>query len=277
LSVETAMTPSAKRLIDQFHDALGKVSSAEQLAVQRQVADLLLASDQPYSERQVAIFNDVIGCLVEKVDRPALLELTGRLAAAEHAPNPVINHLSNNDDIAVAGQVLERSKVLTDENLVEIAKTKGQEHLLAIAARAHVSETVTDALVERGDAHVTQKVVSNNGARLSELGFVRVVHEARTDEALASTLAHRKDVPPELRPFLKLAGAAAKPAQAPAPAAGAQRSQQGKARPQDTPKPQDKPNAQARPGLPEKPKPKHKAKQEKWMPISRSSSGGWDR
>ena len=265
------MTPSAKRLIDQFHDALGKVSSAEQLAVQRQVADLLLASDQPYSERQVAIFNDVIGCLVEKVDRPALLELTGRLAAAEHAPNPVINHLSNNDDIAVAGQVLERSKVLTDENLVEIARTKGQDHLLAIAARAQVSETVTDALVERGDAHVTQKVVSNNGARLSELGFVRVVHEARTDEALASTLAHRKDVPPELRPFLKLAGAAAKPAPAPAPP----RSQQGKARPQDAPKPQDKPNALARP--PEKPKPKHKARQEKWTPISRSSSGGWDR
>jgi uncharacterized protein (DUF2336 family) len=270
LSVETAMTPSAKRLIDQFHAALGKVSSAEQLAAQRQVADLLLASNQPYSERQVAIFNDVIGCLVEKVDRQALLELTGRLAAADNAPNPVINHLSNNDDIAVAGQVLEKSKVLTDENLVEIARTKGQEHLLAIAARAQVSETVTDALVERGDAHVTHKVVSNNGARLSELGFVKVVHEARTDEALASTLATRKDVPPELRPFLKLAGAAARPAQA--PTTGAPRPQQG------TSKPQDKPNAQARPGPPEKPKPKHKAKiQEKWMPISRSSSGSWDR
>ena len=268
------MTPSAKRLIDQFHDALGKVSSTEQLAVQRQVADLLLASNQPYSERQVAIFNDVIGCLVEKVDRQALLELTGRLAAADHAPNPVINHLSNNDDIAVAGQVLQKSKVLTDENLVEIAKTKGQEHLLAIAARAHVSETVTDALVERGDVHVTQKVVSNNGARLSELGFVKVVHEARTDEALASTLAHRKDVPPELRPFMKLAGAAAAAPTA-APAAGAQRSQQGKARQQDTQKPQEKPNAQAR--AQEKPKPKHKQRQEKWTPISRSSSGGWDR
>jgi uncharacterized protein (DUF2336 family) len=157
--------------------------------------------------------------------------------------------------------VLERSKVLTDENLIEIARTKGQEHLLAIAARPQVSETVTDALVERGDAHVTQKVVANDGARLSELGFVKVVHEARTDEALASTLRGRKDVPPELRPFLKLASAA-KPAQAPAPVAAPQ-------------KPQDKPNAQAR--TPEKPKPKQKARQEKWVPISRSGSGGWDR
>lgn len=264
------MTPLAKSLIDQFHAALGKVSSAEQLAVQRQVADLLLATKQQYSDRQVAIFNDVIGCLIEKVDRQALVELTGRLAAADHAPNPVINRLSNDDDIAVAGVVLEHSNVLTDENLVEIARTKGLEHLLAIAGRAQVSETVTDALVERGHAHVTQKVVANNGARLSELGFVKVVHEARTDEALASMLAGRGDVPPELRPFLKLAHAAANPPPAPAPAAGTPRPQQ-KSKPPEKPKPQEKPR------LPEKPRPKEKPRQEKWMPISRSSSGGWDR
>ena len=264
------MTPLAKSLIDQFHAALGKVSSAEQLAVQRQVADLLLATKQQYSDRQVAIFNDVIGCLIEKVDRQALVELTGRLAAADHAPNPVINRLSNDDDIAVAGVVLEHSNVLTDENLVEIARTKGLEHLLAIAGRAQVSETVTDALVDRGHANVTQKVVANNGARLSELGFVKVVHEARTDEALASMLAGRADVPPELRPFLKLAHAAANPPQAPAPAAGTPRPQQ-KSKPQEKPTPQERARSQ------EKPKPKEKPRQEKWTPISRSSSGGWDR
>ena len=264
------MTPLAKSLIDQFHAALGKVSSAEQLAVQRQVADLLLATKQQYSDRQVAIFNDVIGCLIEKVDRQALVELTGRLAAADHAPIPSSTACRTIDDIAVAGVVLEHSNVLTDENLVEIAKTKGLEHLLAIAGRAQVSETVTDALVDRGHAHVTQKVVANNGARLSELGFVKVVHEARTDEALAAMLAGRADVPPELRPFLKLAHAAANPPQAPAPAAGTPRPQQ-KSKPQEKPTPQERARSQ------EKPKPKEKPRQEKWTPISRSSSGGWDR
>jgi len=272
------MTPSAKQLIDQFNTALGKVSSAEQLAVQRQVADLLLSSTAPYSERQVAIFNDVMNGLIERIDRPALLELIGRLAAAENAPNAVIDHLSSNDDITVAGPMLEKSKVLTDENLIEIAKTKGQAHLMAIASRSQVSETVTDALVDRGVADVTQKVIANDGAKLSELGFVKVVHEARTDEELATALAERRDVPPELRPFLNLAGAQAKapPPKPHAPTKPQAPAKHGRpvppavaAKPPEPQRPQDKTK------LPEKPRPPVKPKRvEKWERISRSS---WDR
>ena len=263
------MTHLAKQLIDQFNTALGKVSSEEQLVVQRQVADLLLSSTAPYSERQVAIFNDVMNGLIERIDRPALLELIGRLAAADHAPSAVIGRLSSNEDITIAGPMLEQSKVLTDEDLVEIAKTKGQAHLLAIAGRAHVSEIVTDALVDRGNVDVTQKMVTNDGARLSELGFVKVVHEARSDEALATALAGRDDVPPELRPFLKLAGARAKP---PAPAKPTATAKRTSAPVAATSKSPEQPKAPEKPRPPEKPK-----RQEKWERISRSSSGGWDR
>src|SRR5215470_3938667 len=273
------MTSSAKQVIDQFNAALGKVSSAEQLDVQRKVADLLLSSTAPYSERQVAILNDVMNGLIERIDRPALLELIGRLAAAENAPSAVIGNLSSNDDITVAGPMLERSKALSDESLIEIAKTKGQAHLMAIASRREVSETVTDALVDRGDANVTQKIIANDGAKLSELGYVKVVHEARTDENLATALAERKDVPPELRPFLNLAHeqanapppkpqastkpqAPAKPGRPAPPAAAA-------AKPAAPQPPQDKTK------LPEKPRPPAKPKRvEKWERISRSS---WDR
>jgi uncharacterized protein (DUF2336 family) len=146
---------------------------------------------------------------------------------------------------------------------------------MAIASRPQVSETVTDALVDRGVADVTQKVIANDGAKLSELGFVKVVHEARTDEQLASALAERKDVPPELRPFLKLAGAAqakppapakpqapAKPGRPAAPAAAT-------AKAAEKPKPQEQPKLADRPRPPVKPK-----RVEKWERISRSS---WDR
>jgi uncharacterized protein (DUF2336 family) len=272
------MTSSAKQVIDQFNAALGKVSSAEQLDVQRQVADLLLSSTAPYSERQVAILNDVMNGLIERIDRPALLELIGRLAAAENAPSAVIGNLSSNDDITVAGPMLEKSKALSDESLIEIAKTKGQAHLMAIAGRNQVSETVTDALVDRGVADVTQKVIANDGAKLSELGFVKVVHEARTDEQLATALAERKDVPPELRPFLNLAHAQANaPAPKPQPPAkphapakpGRPAPPAAAAKPPEPSKPQDKTK------LPEKPRPPVKPKRvEKWERISRSS---WDR
>jgi uncharacterized protein (DUF2336 family) len=274
------MTSSAKQVIDQFNAALGKVSSAEQLDVQRKVADLLLSSTAPYSERQVAILNDVMNGLIERIDRPALLELLGRLAAAENAPSAVIGNLSSNDDITVAGPMLEKSKVLSDESLIEIAKTKGQAHLMAIASRRQVSETVTDALVDRGVADVTQKVIANDGAKLSELGYVKVVHEARTDEQLATALAERKDVPPELRPFLNLAHAQANapaPAKPQVPAKPQAPAKPGRpappaaavAKPAQPQQPQDKTK------LPEKPRPPAKPKRvEKWERISRSS---WDR
>src|ERR1700687_1603201 len=129
------MTPDAKLLIAQFDAALGKLPSSQHLVIQRQVTDLFLGCAAFHSERQAAIFNGVMGRLIERVDRRALLELSGRLATVDNAPANVIGRLSSDNDIAIAGPVLEKSNVLTDENLVAIAKVKSQDHLWAIAGR----------------------------------------------------------------------------------------------------------------------------------------------
>jgi uncharacterized protein (DUF2336 family) len=201
------MTPYAEQLIAQFDAALARVSSAEQLAIQREMTDLFLGAAASYSARQVAIFDGVLGHLIERSDRRGLLEFSGRLAVVDNAPALVICRLSMSDDIAVAGPVLEKSNVLTDDNLVAVAKSKSQDHLAAIAARVRISEMVTDVLVERGNAEVARKVVANLGARFSDLGFVRVIHGANSNEALRAALALRQDVPPELLPFLQQARA----------------------------------------------------------------------
>jgi uncharacterized protein (DUF2336 family) len=200
------MTPDAKLLIAQFDAALGRMPISQHVGIQRQVTDILLGCAS-YSERQAAILNGVMGRLVERIDRRALLELSGRLASVDNAPANVIGRLSNDNDIAVAGPVLEKSNVLTDENLVAVAKTKSQDHLLAIAGRKRVSAIVTDVLVDRGNPDVARKVVANLGAMFSERGFVKVVHGARGNEELAAAIAARKDLPEELLPFLQLAKA----------------------------------------------------------------------
>jgi uncharacterized protein (DUF2336 family) len=202
------MTPQAELLIDQFAAALRKVPSAERLAIQREMTDLFLGGATSYSKRQVDIFDGVMGRLIELVDRRGLLEFSGRLATIDQAPSLVIVRLSMSDDIGVAGPVLEKSKVLTDENLIAVAKSKSQEHLAAIAARVHISDVVTDVLLERGNPEVARKVVANFGARFSERGFVRAIHCANSNEALRSVLILRSDVPDELMPFLQQACAA---------------------------------------------------------------------
>jgi uncharacterized protein (DUF2336 family) len=204
---KTEMTPDVKLLIAQFDAALGKLPSSQHLLVQRQVTDLFLSCSAFYNERQAAILNGLMGRLIERVDRRALLDLSGRLAAVDNAPANVIGRLSSDNDIAIAGPVLEKSKVLTDENLAAIAKVKSQDHLLAIAGRKRIGEIVTDVLVERGNGDVVRKVAGNPGASFSELGFVKIVHIASGNEVLAIALACRNDVPEELQPFLELAKA----------------------------------------------------------------------
>ena len=73
---------------------------------------------------------------------------------------------------------------LTENDLVEIAKSKSQEHLLAISGRASITEAVTDVLVERGNRQVAHRLAKNAGAHFSELGFASIVKGA--DQATLS-------------------------------------------------------------------------------------------
>ena len=74
--------------------------------------------------------------------------------------------------------MLTHSSRLSTEALVEIASTKGQDHLLAISARDNLPEAVTDVIVERGETKVIRKLANNAGARFSETGYSGIVARA---------------------------------------------------------------------------------------------------
>jgi uncharacterized protein (DUF2336 family) len=110
----------------------------------------------------------------------------------------VIRHLSRHDEIAIAGPVLTQSSRLSESDLIDVAKVKGQHHLLAISGRASLSESVTDVLVERGDMQVYHELARNAGAQFSEDGFASLVKKSAGDEKLAERLGVRLDIPLEL-------------------------------------------------------------------------------
>jgi uncharacterized protein (DUF2336 family) len=151
-----------------------------------------------YSSEQVSLFDDVISRLITDIEKRVLAELAARLAPIENAPAGVIQRLARDDDITIAGPVLQKSECLTDENLIEIAGSKGQEHLLEISHRAGLNEAVTDVLVERGNADVANEVAANEGARFSKSGLSRLAIRAETDDTLTANLAGRPDIPPLL-------------------------------------------------------------------------------
>ena len=75
------------------------------------------------SDDHVAVFDELMTRLIEHIERQALIELSGKLAPVSRAPANVIGLLSNNDDIEVAGPVLEQSSVLDDGDLIAIARS----------------------------------------------------------------------------------------------------------------------------------------------------------
>ena len=195
----------AQSLMLELDDVLSRTSSSRHVAILRRVTDLFVDGVERYSDDLIEVFDDVIGRLMESMDRSVLIELSGRLAPVGNAPLNVIGRLSSDNNINVSRPVLEQSTVLTDETLVDIARNKGQEHLAAIAARSRLGEAVTDILIERGGPETMHKLVANKGACISELGFVRLISMAGRDRSLAAAIAERDDVPSELRPFLEQA------------------------------------------------------------------------
>ena len=185
-------------IIAELEDALSGGSSQKRVETLRQVTDLFLHDGERLSEDQVKVFDDVLCVLIDRVESRARAELSKRLARIDYAPFEVIQHLAWDDEIAVAGNVLTNSSRLGTSTLVEIASTKGQDHLLAISARINLPEAVTDVIVDRGERKVIRKLANNASARFSDAGYSNIVARADTDDELVEILGLRIDLPLKL-------------------------------------------------------------------------------
>jgi uncharacterized protein (DUF2336 family) len=185
-------------LIPELEDVLRHGSTAKRTATLNRITELFLADAGSYSREHVGLFDQVLGALINEIETKALAELSRLLAPVDNAPPELVRRLAKNDDITVAWPVLRRSRRLGEADLVDIAKTKGQEHLLAISGRPGIGEAITDVLVRRGDLEVARNVAGNRGARLSESGFNVLVKRAERDDVLAENVGLRADIPAPL-------------------------------------------------------------------------------
>lgn len=188
----------ATPLINELEDALKSGPPEKRVETLRRVTSLFLNEADQLSEQQISVFDDVLMHLVQRIESKALVELSTSLAPVGNAPIEVVGRLARDDAIAVAGPVLTQSSRLTESDLIEIAKSKSQGHLLAISGRTTLTEAVTDVLVERGNRGVSLRLAENPGARFSAHGFAAIVKSAGQDETLAEKLGLRLDIPLQL-------------------------------------------------------------------------------
>jgi uncharacterized protein (DUF2336 family) len=182
-------------IIAELEDAVQSGSPERRVDTLRQVTNLFLHDAERLSDDQVKVFDDVLCLLIARVESRARAELGERLAPVDYAPFEVVQHLARDNEIAVAGSVLAKSSRLRTSDLVEIASTKGQEHLLAISGRSNLPEAVTDVIVERGESKVIRKLANNASAQFSDAGYSGIVAHADADDELTFILGLRVDLP----------------------------------------------------------------------------------
>jgi uncharacterized protein (DUF2336 family) len=184
-------------LMDEI-EAVRDAAEDKRATTIRQITDLFLAGADCFTHEQIELFDDVFLRLIDGIERRVLIELANSLASVDSAPINIVRELAKNDEIQIAGPLLTRSNRLDVTDLIEIAKTMSQDHLLAICDRERIEQALTAVLLDRGNEDVLCKVAGNSGASLSEADFGVLVGRAENDERLIEKVGSRADIPPHL-------------------------------------------------------------------------------
>lgn len=161
----------------------------------RRLTSFFIEGADSFAPDQIELFDDVFNRLIVQIEARARFELSVALAGLSKAPRHVVRQLANDGNISIARPVLQHSPCLEDADLLDLARSQSQQHLLAISNRSQIAETITDVLVRRGDREVVRSVAGNSGARLSPNGFSTLVRKAEKDGILAVTMGQRADIP----------------------------------------------------------------------------------
>ena len=163
-----------------------------------EVTDLFLSNVGRLGDSQIAAVDGVLAHLVERVEAddrdPA------QRGPVHHRPGAGPDRPQACVPRTAAGRRAGSAKLrcLSDADLLEIVKSRGQQHLLAICDRKALNEALTDALMRFGDVNVSNALARNTGARFSECGYATLVGRAEKDEGLAEKLGVRLDIPGSL-------------------------------------------------------------------------------
>jgi uncharacterized protein (DUF2336 family) len=190
------MTDAASAvLIAELEGAVNGRSPERRVKMLRQVTDLFLSDADRLNENQIGVFDDVLVRLIERMESRTLAQLSTTLSNSALAPKEIVRQLAYHEEASVAAPVLSKSNRLSEGDLIEIANTRGQQHLLAISSRETLNEPLTDALIKRGNSRVSHALANNAGARFSEQGYSTLVENAEKDGELAQKLGLRLDIP----------------------------------------------------------------------------------
>lgn len=172
------------------------------------IMDLFTGKESLLTSRERTLMFDILHKIIFDVEMAVRRALSAKLAAMPDAPVALIKQLAN-DQVEVAYDVLTKSRVLHDEDLIEIIRFRTLEHQLAIAMRYSVSEDVSATLTETGRESVIETLLRNENACISQRTLAYIVEQSRRVDTFQEPLLSRRELTPALakRMFLWVSAA----------------------------------------------------------------------
>ena len=152
-------------------------------------------NSRQFGPRESAIAEQIFRVLVQDAELEVRMALAERIKENPWIPRDVVLHMVQ-DVEAVALPVLRSTEVLSEPDMVALIEAgMGMNYLSAIAQRETVSEVISAALVDKGDAGVVTELVGNPGANLHEETFDTILARYEHDETVISTVSARENLP----------------------------------------------------------------------------------
>ena len=177
-------------------DFQAESSSEKRRELMRNISDLFIVGAKQLEDKEAVLLEETFTDLLFRLPMDEQSEVAERVADSKGMPNPVAVKLAN-AGVHIAAPIIERSPVLTDDDLADIAARHGQDHLMALSKRPHIGSRLTDIIVERANNDVLGTLAGNHTAELSAPSFSKLVERASDSEMLQDALSRRSDIPPE--------------------------------------------------------------------------------
>ncbi len=145
--------------------------------------------------QEAALAQDIVRIMAKDVEVSVRQALAENLRNAQHLPHDVAVKLAN-DIESVALPILENSKVLTDNDLIEIVRHGEPAKQEVVASRKDISESVSEVLVTTGAEKAVAKLMDNATAKISEKSLSKAVDRFAKSEVVKEKIVKRPALPP---------------------------------------------------------------------------------
>ncbi len=171
----------------------------ETAAIRRQLAkrlaDVICIPESQLAPQERHMAGDVLVELLREADIELREGVAKRLVMLNEAPRTILVILAK-DDLRVARHVLEKSRSLTDSDLIQIARKVPMEHRQVLAQRRNITDSVVDVLVEFLEEDVVETVLMNKTAQFSETALQRILRMSRNHHRYVELLLLRDELRP---------------------------------------------------------------------------------